>query len=301
MAAGYERIVQTFLRWARSRADIRAAVVVGSRARKDHPADEWADMDLVLFVDDPSRYTQDAGWVSELGEPWITFVEPTAVGESLERRVLFDGGLDVDVALFPAALLERMAAEEMPAAFADPLRRGNRILIDHAGTLAAAVSRIPPAAPPPVPTEHEVLEVVNDFWYHAVWTAKHLRRGELWWAKGACDHYMKDLLRQMMEWHTRSVAAPGRDTWMRGRFLEEWADPRARIALRRTFAHYNEDDVWKALVATMDLFRWLSVATAHKLGFEYPAEADHHASNLVRTLSRERSPSRRRAAPRKDH
>jgi hypothetical protein len=27
--------------------------------------------------------------------------------------------------------------------------------------------------------------VVSDFWYHALWSAKHLRQGELWWAKEA--------------------------------------------------------------------------------------------------------------------
>lgn len=35
--------------WAGGRADVRAVVVVGSRARSLHPADAWSDLDLILF------------------------------------------------------------------------------------------------------------------------------------------------------------------------------------------------------------------------------------------------------------
>jgi hypothetical protein len=34
----------------------------------------------------------------------------------------------------------------------------------------------------PSPAQSEFLDLVNDLWYHAVWTAKELRRGEMWTA-----------------------------------------------------------------------------------------------------------------------
>jgi len=40
----YDELVGRFVRWAETRADIRAAVVVGSRARVCQPVDEWADL-----------------------------------------------------------------------------------------------------------------------------------------------------------------------------------------------------------------------------------------------------------------
>ncbi len=298
-SAGYERIVARFLQWAEGRADIHAAVVVGSRARADHPADEWADLDLVMFVEEPARYAGDAEWVRAIGTPWITFLEPTAVGGQVERRVLFEGGLDVDFALISSSAL-RAGTGGTSAAFAEVVRRGSRVLFDREGLLTAA-SRGARPRPQPMPTERDVLEVVSDFWYHAVWTAKHLRRGELWWAKGGCDGLMKELLRRMMEWHARIVRAPGRDTWMRGRFLEEWADPRAKRALRTAFAHYDEEDVWHSLFATMDLFRWISRETMDKLGFAYPAESDRHATELVQELYAGRAARGRRASARAAH
>ncbi len=299
-ASGYERILQRFLEWAEGRTDVRAAVVVGSRARTDHPADEWADLDLVVFVEEPGRYVDDADWVEEIAQPWITFVEPTAIGNQQERRVLFEGGLDVDFAFVPASALGPVGTDQTSAAFFEVARRGYRILLDPGGALAAASSP-PSVSRTSIPSGREVLEVVNDFGYHAVWTAKHLRRGELWWAKSGCDGRMKDLLRRMMEWHARAVHAPSLDTWMRGRYLEEWADPRAKRALRKSFAHYDEADVWRALLATMGLFRWLARETLQRLRVPYPAAGDRHATELVRQLYRGRAGNRPRRDARRAH
>jgi hypothetical protein len=40
----------------------RAALVVGSRARTDHPADRWSDLDLLLFTTAPDAYAADDPW-----------------------------------------------------------------------------------------------------------------------------------------------------------------------------------------------------------------------------------------------
>jgi len=50
-------LLQRIIDWARKEAGIRAAFLVGSGARQDHPADEWSDIDLVLVATDPR-----AGW-----------------------------------------------------------------------------------------------------------------------------------------------------------------------------------------------------------------------------------------------
>jgi len=73
-------------------------------------------------------------------------------------------------------------------------------------------------------------------------------------AKGGVDMYLKGLLRQMLEWHAHAMKGDWFDTWMRGRFLEEWAD-RARLEqLGRAFAQYEPDDIGRALRVTMDLY-----------------------------------------------
>jgi aminoglycoside 6-adenylyltransferase len=285
----YEHLIERFTRWAAAQDDIRAALIIGSRARvDDRPADEWSDLDIGMIVTQPDRYLASADWVENIGRPWLTFIEPTADGRGLERRVLFAGGLDVDFAVLPAAMIEQLAAHGVPPDVADALRRGMRLLLDKDGAFGRL--SLPPAeqpAPQP-PTEHEFLEVVNDFWYHAVWTAKHLRRGELWWAKSGCDGALKRLLLKMMEWHARATQGQQHDTWLRGRFLEEWVDPRVLPQLQRAFAHYDEADIWQALFATMDLFRWLAVETAEQLRYSYPTFGAERATELARQLFDER-------------
>ncbi|MBN1813737.1 MAG: aminoglycoside 6-adenylyltransferase [Anaerolineae bacterium] len=280
---GYERLIERFVAWAQAEANIRAAVVIGSRARTDHPADEWADLDIIVFATDIERYIASADWVENVGVHWLTFVERTP-GGGWERRVLFDGGLDVDFALNPAADLAHLATGAVPPDVADIIRRGVRVLVDKDGLLAQ-LSAVDLQAPPyQPPAESEFLNLVHDFWYHTVWTTKHLRRGEVWWAKSCCDMYLKERLRRMLEWHARAVNGPGHDTWMRGRFLEEWADPCAVAQLPEVFAHYDRQDIARALRATMALFRRLAVETARRWGYAYPAAGEQFATELVETL-----------------
>lgn len=62
---------------------------------------------------------------------------------------------------------------------------------------------------------------MNNFWYHAVWASKKLKRGELWEGKAAIDSHMKNLLLDMIRWNTCSVKGWEYDTWYKARFLEK--------------------------------------------------------------------------------
>src|SRR5207248_3057388 len=149
--------------------------------RTDVPADEWSDLDIPLIAANPDHYLSTTGWLHEIGEPWLTFLEGMIVGGQ-ERRVLFAGGLDVDFALFSPERF-RQVVGEIPAVIA----RGVRVLVDK-DDIAAVLAGFPEELPARRPQEPaEFLNVVLDFWYHAVWGAKKLLRGELYMAKGCTD------------------------------------------------------------------------------------------------------------------
>src|SRR5712691_2184025 len=173
---GYNQLIERLADWAQGEDNLRAAVLIGSRARADHPADQWSDLDLLIVADDMRGYIDHAEWVAQIGAPWLSFVEPSADGRTLERRVLFAGGLDVDFAVFSVEAIQRMLEHGVPPDALDVIRRGARALVDKDGwaerILVAACEPSPPPAPP---AEGEFLNLVSDFWYHAVWTAKHLR------------------------------------------------------------------------------------------------------------------------------
>jgi aminoglycoside 6-adenylyltransferase len=289
MTAGYEDLMVNFIAWAGDEENIRAALVIGSRARtEDHPADEWSDLDLLIVANDPKPLLESADWLREIGTPWIAFVEPTPGDGGYERRVLFEGGLDVDFAPVAAEEMRRMAGKPLPPMIADIFRRGARFILDKDGWAERfrPVQCDTPAVS--VPSESDFLNRVNDFWYHTVWTAKKVRRGELWKAISCCNMYLKNLLREMMEWNARATGGPDVDTWMSGRFLEEWADPKAVTALKDVFAKYNEEDLWRALQATMDVFHDLAAQTAGRLKYPYPATGEEKARGLVEEMYSER-------------
>jgi aminoglycoside 6-adenylyltransferase len=262
-------LLKQVIGWAQSQAGIRAAALVGSAARQDHPADEWSDLDLVLVAVDPRAYLGSTAWLAEFGEVWFSYQEFHCEGqEACERRVLFAGGQDVDFMVYSIeSARQRFAGTFVPEMAA----RGLRVLLDKDGILPPlpTVSSRGPVQPP---SYKEFSEVVNDFWFHTVWTAKKLRRGELWTAKRCCDDYMKrELLLRMLEWQRRAEE-PGADTWFNGRFIEQWASPAALEKLRIAFAHYDEQDVWRALRASMDLFDQVARETARRWGYDYPVE-----------------------------
>ena len=169
------RFLAELERCARGGADVRVALVIGSQARTDTPADEWSDVDVVLAVDDAEARVADAGWLTAFGTPELTFLEDTPVGGLVERRVLYADGLEVDFIARPGRGLRRRSC-------ATPRRRAIRARGERDRPRRArhhAGCRCRRRPPPPDPGQ-----LVHDFWYHALWAAKKLRRGEGLTARG---------------------------------------------------------------------------------------------------------------------
>ena len=245
--------------WAKGQVDVGAVLLVGSQARIDTHADALSDVDLALFVDDPERYLCDAAWVRSFGEPLLTFQEPTAVGGFEERRVLFRDGLEVDFSILPAVVAKAPPPEAQAV-----LDRGFSILYDGIGLTALAPAAVTPA---PRPTQERLNQLSNDFWYHVLWGAKKLRRGELLLAKQVCDCYLSERVVELVRWR-----AQAEDTWHGYRFFERWADDGTPEALRPTFARYDAQDIGRALRAKGELFGELEHDVAQRFALIEPVD-----------------------------
>ena len=124
--------------WARERADVRAVVVVGSRRARMRRRIAGPDLDAVSSSTIRARSPDDEAWIEEFGTPVLSFLEPTAIGEHVERRVLYEGGEDVD---FPLIDASKWRALRPTAAVV--LGRGYRVLYDDLG-IEAELEKLPP-------------------------------------------------------------------------------------------------------------------------------------------------------------
>ena len=301
----HEELIERFCKWAETRSDVRAAIVAGSGARIDHSADEWSDLDIIIVTTDPDHYLSKSDWINNFGKPLLTFIDTSSASNDKLRVVLYEGMLDVDFCIVPYEGMQKSAQwiDQTIKANADRKAlnwiwnvygRGVRVLIDKddiAPTFCEVAASVKKPSPPR-PTQDEFLEVVNDFYYHAVFAAKHLRRGELWWTVTHLDCRLQHSLLQMIEWHALAEHGWKHDTWFLGRFLEDWAMPEAVEGLRETFARYDEENVKRALLAVIELFQSLARETAIKLSYLYPKEMDKNVTDWIRTCVSEASSRR---------
>jgi aminoglycoside 6-adenylyltransferase len=251
-------------RWVESEPNIRLALLVGSQARTEMPADSFSDIDLALFARDPDRLLLDVDWIAGLGHYWTSHLEQNALESGPERRVLFRDGQDVDFAVFPEEFVGALTSDPRAVAV---LRRGFRPLVNKE-SVELIVPRYEPSTVPPSLSEFSNL--ANDYWFHLIWTAKKLRRGELLTSLEATNGYLRALLVRTVRWHALARGPSGRDVWHGTRFFEKWADPRVIRDFPETVARYDVRSVAQALRASRTLFGWLTDELSDSLSFPSP-------------------------------
>ena len=94
----YMNIKEQLLTLARQDENIKAIVLIGSSTRDTDKADEYSDLDVVIATEKPEEWLF-GDCPEKLGSVKISFVEPT-LGGGKERRMLYDGSLDVDMIVF---------------------------------------------------------------------------------------------------------------------------------------------------------------------------------------------------------
>jgi hypothetical protein len=254
---------------------------------------------VLLVAGRPSSYVDAVNWLDQIERPWLTYVIQTPLGERIARGAVFrEGQVTVDFAVvgrwsLPGAVLLLGALSRFPAlaswipsalsnqlaALSGMLRAGTRVLVDKDGAAARLVRTAVSWPRPTPPSEREFADVVHTFWGSTFWTAKRLLRGDLWLCTEGGRGVRQRLL-QMVEWHARAMYGWDYETWYLGRRIERWADPRIVQALPSLFSGYDLSSQQRALVATANLFQWVSEETCMRLGFSSNAPHEDYRRAL---------------------
>ena len=270
-------LLQRVVEWANRQPDIIALIITGSHARRDDMVDELSDYDLDVFATNPERYTSSAGWMREMGEVWVYLPLMSSRG-CPTRLAIFEGGLKVDFSIFPVKWLEDSVSSQKLSQLYD---RGYRALVDKrdlAAHLPAPSYESPARAQP---TEAEFRAAIEEFWFEAAQIPKYLQREDLWVVKHR-DWTMKELLLQMLEWHVISINGEHSDVWHAGTRMKDWVRPDVWKDLHEVFGLFDAADSWRALLATVSLFRNLARETAENLGYQYPQQVDDAIGGYLR-------------------
>ncbi len=271
MNSRYENIINNLIKYGETSELIKAEVLIGSQSRQSNCADEYSDMDVILFVSDIDFFINSDEWIKFLGKYYISFVEKTVSG-GMERRVFFENAMDADFIFLQADDMSRI--DEL----SEIVSRAYKILLDKTN-FTDIIRRVAKSDKTfSVPSESEFQNLISEFWFHVIWAAKKVMRGELWAAITCVDSFMKEKLLKMIEYYSHALHGVDYDTWHSGRFIEHWAEPWVVKEFKDIYAGYFDKDIMKAISATMNLFRKMSVETADKWDYQYPVISDKYAT-----------------------
>ena len=255
--------------WARGEDTIRVVVLTGSVARGEGAFDELSDLDVELYVDDPSALLDHDIWYEQFGE--VLVVEALDDPGWHPTRLVYyaDGKIDFMVAS------TRVLADGMS------YDRPFQLLLDKDNVCGAFRLRPPRRSPP---TKNEFFQCVH--WFHAaaIMWAKYLARDDPWSAK-LRDWDSKKLLLQMVEWDQRATKGWDSDAWSLGARLHEWADPELVSSIDGCWSGFSRQDSAQALLTSLSLFEILSTRTAIALEIE-PFDSRRIRKRIERLLMR---------------
>jgi aminoglycoside 6-adenylyltransferase len=230
-------------------------------------ADEYSDLDLFVVTANTEPWFSGE-YPKRFGNVNISFIEDT-LGGGKERRCIYDEDKDVDMLVFTPEQFEA-AIKEGVAQWV--MNRGYAVLYDSMDFTSLLEKHITLSVTAPSMTEDEFLNMINDFYFHNIWAYKKLKRGEIWSAKISVDSYLKNYLLRMIELYCYKVS--GVDVWHDGRFIDRWAGEEILSEIKECFAHYDKDDIKRALIKTHELFARITRELAEVEGYEYPTNAE---------------------------
>lgn len=270
-------IEEKIIEYAQKDEDIKTVIAIGSSTRDEVKADEYSDLDLIIVSENVDRW-YSGEYPNLLGDVKISFIEPT-LGGGKERRCIYDEYRDVDMIIFTPSQFDE-ALKTGVASWV--MNRGYEILYD-ANTFEKEIDiYVKKGHSNPNMSAPEFENMLNDFYFHNIWACKKLQRGELWSAKMCVDAYLKNYLLKAIELYCYELE--GKDVWHDGRFIDKWAGEHITNQLNKCFAHYEKEDILKALKATNSLFEKLTREVAASSGYVYPDEAANCADEYLKRL-----------------
>lgn len=275
-----EELLNRILSWANAEQRVSAVIQTGSFGQKSQLVDKLSDLDLVIIGSGSLDLSTDESWLSKIEEVWVDLNLKTDLGFPT-KLVIFSQGQKVDFTFLPDTEIHALFTQKNnPISQPGFVTLLNKSEIDFDQKIISSTKTLLP------PTQEEYLSVVKEFWFEVWHVGKYLYREDLWHAKFR-DWTTKELLLRMLEWSQKSINGWDYDTKYLGVKMNKWVESSILKKLDNVFGHFDAQDSWQALFATIRLFHDLSFQVATKLGYTYPQDLEKNVNDFVLSLYNE--------------
>ncbi|MBB6112603.1 Streptomycin adenylyltransferase [Mucilaginibacter lappiensis] len=277
MSNNKDEILLGLTTWAAKNKDIFCVIITGSMAREYKKADEYSDIDVIVFCKNRHWFDHNPEWMQEISVP-VAYYTDKVLANQLGNKIFFHNGVGMDIVFLDKrlsywaylyALLKeknnflkltprilKNPIEDALNAFAYSVQRGFFCVVDKKdyNEKLHYIEKIFRSKKDKVFDMKRVNFIVNKFWHHSYLMAIKLHRGDLLSAKIECDNGLKICLLHLIELHTKSIRGAVFDTMHNGRGISAWGDPAFISRFKYIYGHYDFADSWNGLEETMDLF-----------------------------------------------
>lgn len=271
--------------WSTSHDAVRAALLTSNRAGSLDLCDALSDFDIILVVRDIRPFFTERAWIADFGDVLVTYWDMVYPDrdtglEVFGNVVQYETGLRIDFTLWPIEQIQRVvSAGKLPS----DLDIGYEVLVDKDGLTESLLAPSHTAFAPTKPGAAEFVRFIEEFYSDVPFVAKCLMRDELLPTKWALDHDMKQVyLRRLLEWQialkTNWKYRPG----SLGKGLKRRMSQERWQQLETGYTGAGIEDNWRALDATVNMFREVGEEVAEGFGYAYPVELDHRIREFLR-------------------
>lgn len=253
---------------------VRAVIMGGSRANPNVKRDIFQDFDIIYVVNDVDTFTCDHSWISIFGEIMILQMPkcmqmPQDVNDgSFTYLMQFTDGNRIDLSLVPIEQAGKIIKDESLGI----------LLLDK----DQVMGDFPPTSDSDFiikkPTAHLFNDCCNEFWWICPYVAKGIWRDELPYAMFMHDRHARNMLMEMIRWYIGIKTDFSVSSGKYGKYFKEYLEKELWDMYVKTYSDGNYNNLWEALFAAGDLFRFMAQRVGEYFGFEYPYGDDERVT-----------------------
>lgn len=260
---------------AKADSRIKAVILVGSRANPDSSKDIYQDYDITYSVDEVEPFYNNIEWIEEqFGRPSVMQLPelnthpllPPANDGNFAYLMMFPDGNRIDLNIEKHPYVD----DGEPAI----------ILLDKEGLLPE-IEVNPSMFLIAAPTPEVYRDTCNEFWWCLNNVAKGIARDELPYVMEMYNHYVREMLNQMIEWYIGINNNFSVSAGKMGKYYKRYLPSDLYEMYSHTYSNSNYDNIWNAIFTACELFRVLALEVSGYLKYTYNNIEDE---NMIKYL-----------------